>query len=64
VDGVNVMVQRTRLEKVSERITTEGGVRRGLSERHIAFCEYGLVGHRILGRGMIEIQRLFCFYGT
>jgi hypothetical protein len=58
------MVRRTRLERVNEGVTAEGGVRRGLGEKLVAFCEYGLVGHSILGRGLIETQRLFCFYGT
>jgi hypothetical protein len=58
------MVRRTRLERVNERVTTEGGVRRGLGEKLIAFCEIGLVGYNILRRGLIETQRLFCFYGT
>jgi hypothetical protein len=47
--GVNVMLRRTRLERVSVGIKTEGGVRRGLSKRHVAFREYGLVGHSLLG---------------
>jgi hypothetical protein len=42
----------------------EGRVRRGLGEKPVTFCEYGLVGHSVLGRGLIETQRLFCFYGT
>jgi hypothetical protein len=46
---MNVMVRRTRLERVDEGITAEGGVRRGLGEKLIVLCEYGLVGYSILG---------------
>jgi hypothetical protein len=62
--GVNVMVRRTRLERVNERVTAEGGVQRGLDEKLVAFCESRLLGYSILGRGLIETQRLLCFYGT
>jgi hypothetical protein len=61
---MNVMVRRTRLERVYEGVTAEGGVRRGLGEKLVAFYEIGLVGYSILGRGLIENLRLFCFYGT
>jgi hypothetical protein len=42
----------------------EGGVRRGLGEKLIALSEIGLVRNSVFGRGLIETQRLFCFYGT
>jgi hypothetical protein len=56
------MVRMTKLERVNERIMAEGGVRKGLGEKLIAFCEIGLVGYSVLRRGLIETQRLFCFY--
>jgi hypothetical protein len=58
------MVRMTKLERVNERIMAEGGVRKGLGEKLIAFCEIGLVGYSVLRRGLIETQRLFCFYGA
>jgi hypothetical protein len=61
---VNVMVQRTILERVNESVAAEGGVQRRVSERCVAFCECGLVGHSVLRRGLVETQRLFCLYGT
>jgi hypothetical protein len=61
---MNVMVRRTRLERVYEGVTTKGGVRRGLGEKLVAFCEIGLVGYSILRRGLIETHSFFCFYGT
>jgi hypothetical protein len=51
---MNVVVRRTRLKGVDERIAAEGGVQRGLGERHVAFCECGLIGHKILRRRLIE----------
>jgi hypothetical protein len=58
------MVQRTRLKRVNERITAEGGVRRGLGEKLVALYETGMVGHSVLGRGLSETHRLFCFNGA
>jgi hypothetical protein len=58
------MVRRAKLKRVNEGVTTEGSVRRGLGEKLIAFSEIGLIGNNIFGRGLIETQRLFCFYGT
>jgi hypothetical protein len=57
-------MRRARLERICERVTAESGVRRGLGEKLSAFSEVGLIGDSILGRGLIETQGLFCFYGT
>jgi hypothetical protein len=39
-------------------------VRRGLREKLVALCEIGMIGYSVLGRGLIETQGLFCFYGV
>jgi hypothetical protein len=63
-NGMNVMARRAKLERICERVTAEGGVRRGLGEKLSAFSEIGLIGNSILRRGLIETQGLLCFYGT
>jgi hypothetical protein len=57
-------VRRARLERVYEGVTAEGGVRRGLGVKLITLSEIGLIGNNIFGGGLIETQRLLCFYGT
>jgi hypothetical protein len=51
---MNVLMRRTRLERVDERVTAEGSVRRGLGEKLNALSEIGLIGDSILGQGLIE----------
>jgi hypothetical protein len=53
-NGMNVLMRRTRLERVDERVTAEGSVRRGLGEKLSAFSEIRLIGDSILRRGLIE----------
>jgi hypothetical protein len=53
-NGMNILMRRTGLERVDERVTTEGSVRRGLGEKLSALSEIGLIGDSILGRGLIE----------
>jgi hypothetical protein len=55
---MNVLMRTARLERVYERVTAEGGVRRGLGEKLSALSEVGLIGDSILGRGLIETQGL------
>jgi hypothetical protein len=51
---MNVLMRRTRLERVDEGVTAESSVRRGLGEKLSALSEIGLIGDSILGRGLIE----------
>jgi hypothetical protein len=48
-NGVNIVVRSARVKRVDERVATESGERRGLSEKHVALCECGLVGDGIFG---------------
>jgi hypothetical protein len=51
VYGVNVMVRRTRLERIDEGITAEGGVRRGLGENSLRSVNMDWLGTVYSGEG-------------
>jgi hypothetical protein len=51
---VNIVVRRARVERVDERIATESGERRGLSEKHVALYDCGLIRDGIFGRRLVE----------
>jgi hypothetical protein len=51
---MNILMRRTGLERVDERVMAEGSVQRGLGEKLSALSEIGLIGDSILGRGLIE----------
>jgi hypothetical protein len=48
-NGVDVLMRRTCLERVNERVTAESDVQRGLGKKLSALSEIGLIGDSVLG---------------